>query len=312
MPLNRHIHSSTAALLGPLSRRQFLASASVLSCVACRTPGTSAPPALVGTQLYGWTQYYQRAGREFSSHMDEVLSAVHDCGYDYAEGTLDVSAPANNSQFAERLLKFGLRPVSLYTGGPFHDSTVASQTVDRLLAAAEVCRQAGFSLIICNPDPIGREKTEAELRTQVTALIDLGKSLKLLGLRLGIHNHTPAMQNRAREFHYNFRNSPAGVVDFCYDVHWVYRGGVSPEDALRDYGSRIVSWHLRQSRGQIWWEDLATGDIDYKAVAAYAHNHHLPARYTVELALEEGTRITRSARDNHARSRAFVREVFSV
>jgi inosose dehydratase len=238
--------------------------------------------------------------------------AVRDCGYDYAEGFLDVNTPDNNTVFTHQLLKHGLRPVSLYTGGQFHDPASASQTVDRLLAAASICRQLGFSILNCNPDPIGREKTDDELRTQAAALVQLGQGLQSLGLRLGIHHHTPAMQNGAREFHHNFQHSPAGVVDFCYDVHWVYRGGVMPLDALHDYGARVVSWHLRQSRRQIWWEDLAPGDIDYSAVARFAHENHLPARYTVELALENGTEITRSARENHARSRAFVKEVFGV
>ena len=83
-------------------------------------------------------------------------------------------------------------------------------------------------------------------------------------------------------------------------------------DALRQYGDRVVSWHLRQSRGQVWWEDLDTGDIDYAEVARFAVGHKLPSFYTVELALEAGTKITRDAVQNHARSREFVRRVFAA
>jgi sugar phosphate isomerase/epimerase len=101
-------------------------------------------------------------------------------------------------------------------------------------------------------------------------------------------------------------------VDFCFDVHWVYRGGLAPLKALDQYHDRVVSWHLRQSRGQVWWEDLDTGDIDYPAIAAFCRRRSLPARYTVELALESGTRITRSVVENHRRSREFVRRVFGV
>jgi sugar phosphate isomerase/epimerase len=295
-----------------VSRRHFLAATAAITWTACRTPVSGRSSALVGTQLYGWTQYYQRAERDFAAHLDEVLNACRDCGYDYVEGFLNADNPAANADFAERLLKHQLRPVSLYTGGRFHDPAVARQTVDRLLAAATASREAGFSILNCDPDPVGREKTDDELRHQVAALVELGQGLKSLGLRLGIHHHMPSMQNRAREFHYNFQQSPAGVVDFCYDVDWVYRGGVTPADALDHYGDRVVSWHLRQSRQQIWWEDLAPGDIDYRAIARVARERRLAPRYTVELAIEPGTQITRSARDNHARSRAFVREVFGV
>jgi hypothetical protein len=83
-------------------------------------------------------------------------------------------------------------------------------------------------------------------------------------------------------------------------------------DALRQYGERVVSWHLRQSRGQFWWEDLDQGDIDYSEIAAFANSKSLPRRFSVELALEGGTKITRTAVENHRRSREFVRRVFGV
>ena len=83
-----------------------------------------------------------------------------------------------------------------------------------------------------------------------------------------------------------------------------------PLDALKQYGDRVVTWHLRQSRDGIWWEDLDTGDVDYAAVAKYAAAHNLARRFSVELAIEDGTKITRSVVENHRRSREFVRTVF--
>jgi inosose dehydratase len=85
-----------------------------------------------------------------------------------------------------------------------------------------------------------------------------------------------------------------------------------PQDALQAYGSRIVSWHLRQSRNGIWWEDLDSGDVDYEAVARYAKEHQLARRFTVELAIENGTKITRSVVENHRRSLEFARRVFGA
>jgi inosose dehydratase len=146
----------------------------------------------------------------------------------------------------------------------------------------------------------------------VAALKDLGQGLKELGLKLGIHHHLPEMANNAREFHYNFRNSPPGIVGFCYDVHWIWKGGIQPADALREYGNRVVTWHIRQSRDGVWWEDLDTGDIDYSAIAKYTAEHKLPRRFTVELAIEAKTQITRSVIENHRRSREFIRKVFGA
>jgi sugar phosphate isomerase/epimerase len=139
-----------------------------------------------------------------------------------------------------------------------------------------------------------------------------GDELQMLGMKLGVHNHTPEMLSGAREFHGNFRETDPKTVGFCYDVDWVFRGGVQPAEALASYGERVVSWHLRQSREKIWWEDLDTGDIDYQAIADHVKEHQLPQVFTVELALEPGTKITRSVVENHARSREFVRRTFSA
>lgn len=298
-----------------LSRRRFLERAAIATGALAAAPALlsgAEPPTkmLIGSQLYGWGQYYEREGKNAYQQVDEVISALRDAGYDYAETSLDVGKPENNAVFAEKLRQKGMRPVSLYTGGRLHDDQ-AESVVGRILNAAKHCQALDFQVIVCNPDPIGREKTDEELKKQVAALKLLGGGLKQMGLRFGIHHHTPEMANGAREFHHNFRNSNAGTVDFCYDVHWVYRGGVAPADALKEYGNRVVSWHLRQSREQIWWEDMDTGEIDYTALARYSRENKLSPFYTVELALEKGTKITRSVVENHARSLKFVKRVFA-
>ena len=304
------------------SRRDFLrrtTSASALGALAS-SPGylarlvaaESGPAAdsktLVGSNIYVWTQYAQRDKKPLD--VAEVISALRDCGYDYLESFMDVATPENNAKFAEQLKAKGLQPVSLYTGARLHESGKASEVVAKVLRAAKVCQAAGFKVISCNADPIGREKTDEELKTQAAALADLGEGLNKFGMRLGMHHHMPEMANKALEFHYNFDHSKPGVVGFCYDVHWVWKGGVPPADALRQYGDRVVTWHIRQSRDGVWWEDLDSGDIDYAAVARYAKERNLPRRFSVELALEAGTKITRSVVENHRRSREWVRKVF--
>lgn len=269
------------------------------------------PPA-VGSQLYGWGQYYAREGKDLSKHMDDVLGALRDAGYDFAEGSLDVANTESNAKFADRLRKKGMRPVSLYVGGPTHVLGQATQTCERIARAAKDASKAGFGIINFNPDPIGRPKTDRELEVQAEALAELGAELAGMGMRLGIHHHTPELANGGVEFHSNFRRTRPEHVGFCYDVHWVYRGGIAPAVALKEHGDRIVSWHLRQSRGQTWWEDLDSGDIDYAAIASEVRARKLPAFFAVELAIEAGTVVSRGAVENHARSRRFVRSVFGV
>ncbi len=290
------------------TRRTFLKTAAVLTLPAFLQAAER--KGLVGSQLYGWGQYYQREGKKIEEHLDDVLSALRDAGYDYAEGNL--GGPDSSGRFAEMLRTRGMKPVSLYTGGALHEAAKAEQNAEKLVENAIAAHEAGFSIINCNPNPIGRNKTDEELATQAKALTIIGTELTKAGMKFGVHNHTPEMANGAKEFHNNLDQSDPKTVGFCYDVHWVFRGGVAPEDALNQYGSRIVSWHLRQSRDKVWWEDLDTGDVDYAEIAKYAQEHHLPPYYTVELAIEAGTKITRTVVENHALSREFVRSVFGV
>jgi inosose dehydratase len=264
----------------------------------------------VGSNVYGWTQYAQRDKKKFD--VQEVISALRDTGYDYLESFMDVGQPEANAHFAEQLKAKGLQPVSLYVGARLHETGKSDEVVARILNAAKVCQACGFRVISCNADPIGREKTDEELKTQAAALQRLGDGLNGLGMKLGVHQHLPEMANHAREFHYDFEHTKPTSLGWCYDVHWVWKGGIAPLDALNQYGERVVTWHLRQSRNGIWWEDLDTGDIDYTAVAKYAADHNLARRFSVELALEEGTKITRSALENHRKSREFVRKVFGA
>jgi inosose dehydratase len=301
------------------TRRQFVQQAGATTLLGAWASSTipwaaaaaeKPQPIPVGSQLYGWGQYYARDKKDLTANLDEVFSALRDCGYDYAEGNMDAGNPDNNLKFAAKLKARGLKPVCLYTGARLHEEGKAQQNVALILKAAASCKEAGFSVINCNTDPLGREKTDQELKIQTAALKDLGTGLKALGLKLGIHHHTPEMVNKAREFHYVFRNTPPDLVGFCLDVHWVYRGGLDPMEALKEYHDRVVSWHLRQSRNGVWWEDLDKGDIDYEAIAKYAKANNVAPVYGVELALEGGTKITRSVVENHRRSLEFVRTVF--
>lgn len=293
-----------------LTRRRFLQATALAALTPQLAGAAEAKPMLIGSQLYGWGQYYAREKKAFN--VDEVLSALRDTGYDYAENSTDPNNLATAAMsFAEKLRAKGLKPISMYSGGRFHDEKGA-ETVEKFASAAKTFREAGYTILVCNPDPIGRPKTEAELETQAKNLALAGAAFKKAGVTLALHHHTPEFTNNAAEYHSNFRKTKVADVGFCYDVHWVYRGGnIQPPEALRDYGDRVATWHLRQSRDKIWWEDLDTGDLDYAWVGKYAKEHTLPRNYTVELALENATKITRSAVENHRRSIEFVRKTMS-
>jgi inosose dehydratase len=302
----------------PTSRRNFIKQGAATVAAVALAPGLVASPKsgisssrnLVGSGIYGWGQYYhQLMGKNAYAHLDEVCSAIRDCGYDYAEGFIDLKNPEKNAELIEMMKTKGLKPVCIYTNAPLHDAK-ADESIAQLIAGAKVCRDSGVRIIDINPQPIGREKTDAELKKQVESLNKLGVEFEKLGVKLGIHNHTPEMLSGHREFYADLRQTVPKRVGFCYDVHWVYRGGIPAMECLNEFGSRVTHWHLRQSRGGIWWEALDDGDVDYYAIAKFAREHHLTAPYTVELALEKGTKVTGDVIKDHKRSREYVRKVF--
>ena len=265
----------------------------------------------VGSNIYGWGQYYQRQGKNINDCFPEMLGLVRDAGFDYLEVNLDTVEPGMNMVVGQLMRSKGLRPVTMYTGGRLHDEK-AGETVKKIVAAAAIAREAGFGLLSCNPDPIGREKTDVELANQVAAVQDLGTEISKLGMKLGLHQHLPEMANGAREMHRLLRNTDPKTVGWCYDVHWVWKGGLTPKEALKEYGPRVVSWHLRQSRKGVWYEVLDAGDIDYAEVAKFVRSQKPPRVLTVELALEKDTEVTRDVMENHKLSRQYVRKVFGV
>jgi inosose dehydratase len=265
---------------------------------------------MIGTQLFGWWQVYRAQGRDLEEHLDEVLAAVRDCGYETAEWSLKVDDAAEPARLAERLRAHGLQPSAIYSGGRLHEAETAPGVVDRLLATAERAAGAGFTVLDLNPDPIGRDKSDAELDVQARSLERLGQGLRGLGMRLGVHNHDPEMRQDAREFQHNLRQTSPENVGLCLDTHWCYRGGADPLALLEQYSDRIVSFHLRQSAGGTWAEDFGDGDIDYRPLATWVRETRFTGPLLVELAIERGTPQTRDVVENHRRSREYARSLF--
>src|SRR5690349_18629586 len=91
-----------------LTRRRFLATTAFAALSIPLARAAEPKPMLIGSQLYGWGQYYARDKKPFN--VDEVLSALRDMGYDYAENSTDPDNLAKASAlFAEKLRAKGMK-----------------------------------------------------------------------------------------------------------------------------------------------------------------------------------------------------------
>ena len=108
----------------------------------------------------------------------------------------------------------------------------------------------------------------------------MGEELRKLGMKLGIIT-TRELRNGAKEFSFNFarcpRNRPDSVTTCTGSIAAAFRRPKCPPR----YGNRVVPASPRQSRDQIWWEDLDYRDVDYVAVARWPGTRGFPAFYTV-------------------------------
>jgi inosose dehydratase len=264
-------------------------------------------------QMYIWSQTFHREGRDLEAGMSEVLGEVAAAGYQGVEGWLTSCATEEAAdRFRGLLEQHGLQLTSLYTGGCYYDEDRAQQSFAALLPAAEQAAGIGCPALCMNPDVKRERKSDAELRIQADWLNRVGQALKELGMGLWIHNHDPEMRDAGRELRSNLDRTDPGLVGFCADIHWIYRGGGNVFEYLERYGSRLGSLHMRNSTAGVWSETLGDGDLDYRAIAARVADQQFNGPLIVELAIENGTPRTRPVVENMRQSRQYLREVFGV
>jgi inosose dehydratase len=269
----------------------------------------------IATNVYPWMTFYEREGKDFMSSLDAGLEAIASTGIEGFEPI--ANNPSDIVNLAPLLKKHKLQMRSLYVNSTLHEKAQIDASIESILAIAAKARSVGTSIILTNPNPISWDgktaKDDGQLRLQAEALNRLGRELKKLGLKLSYHNHDMEMRNSAREFHHMMLGTDAELVSLCLDAHWIYRGSGNSNVALFDivqlYGNRISEIHIRQSKENIWTEEVCDGDINYEAllteVFKMCRNPHL----VLEQSVEAGAPKTMDAVNAHKKSLGYVLKV---
>lgn len=282
----------------------------------------------LGSQIYPWYQHYRRAGKQVEERLDEALADVAAAGLEAWEQSLDSDEQAD--ALAPLLRKHGLRLTSIYAGGRLCDEHWRDAAT-RIVDAGERAKALGASIVVSNPAPLHEngavcDKTDAQLRTQATALRWLTERLHDMGLTLAYHTHEPEMRCAAREFHHMMlATGPTrgGAGDdepsmaLCCDAHWLFRGAGDSNVAFADlvelYGDRIASLHLRQSHRGVWTEALDVGaDLDYAPLIATLREIDFAGPAMIETAFEPGTPTDLDLVESHRRSAEWIRQHFTA
>jgi sugar phosphate isomerase/epimerase len=299
-----------------MDRRRFLAMAAAAGA-AGRLAGSHAQTGgqtvgRDGVQLYWFSQLAAEEGQSFDAKLPEYLGMVAEAGFSGVETGLTYCATDESAAAFERMLQTaGLGLAGLYSGGAFH-ADGAAEAVRTILAQAARAKALGCPGISCNPDPIGREKTNAELANQAAALNEVGAGLRGMGLSFGIHTHSPEMSHNAREFRYNLDRTDPASVGLCADFHWMYRGGADPYALTERYVDRIVTTHLRNSVEAVWAEAFEAGDLDHARLRQSLDAVGYAGPLVVEIAWEPRTPRTRPPQESLKLSRGYLKEVFGL
>jgi len=266
----------------------------------------------VATQLYGWTQSLNFPNRPpLLERLDEAFDAIGRAGIENVEHSVEMAA---NDTFLNALARHGLGFPSAYVGGTFHTEPEAEASIESIVAKARVASDVGVQVLNCNPSPKpdGEEKTDAELAVQARMLDRCGAELIALGIRLALHNHTPAMRSGGREVHSNLRNTTPTNVWLNADFEWIRHGGGDPVAFIEEYADRTASLHVRDAIGTQWVQAVGDGDMPYPKIAEVLKAKHFVGPLAIELATDPTTEITRSFEENHRISREFVQHVFGA
>lgn len=303
----------------PMTRRSMLgASLAAFAVSGNTTRAVESADLHIATNQYSWHVFYQRAGRNFTEETDVCFAEIAACGIHGFEG--NAGSPEDVKRVAPLLKKHGLEMRSLYVNSELHDLEKAKESVKTVIAIAEEAKKIGTSIIVTNPSPIrwgGDEaKSDRQLVTQAHALNEIGFRLKSMGMTLAYHNHDAELRHAAREFHHMMVGTDPNTVSLCLDSHWIYRGAGDSQQALFDivelYGERISELHLRQSQDGVWTEAFCPGDISYERLVKQLLDKQVKPHIVLEVAVEQGTPNTLSAKEAHQKSVEYALKVLAA
>ncbi|MEJ5368184.1 MAG: sugar phosphate isomerase/epimerase family protein [Bryobacteraceae bacterium] len=292
-----------------MNRRSFLAAAG--AAPAALAAPEYAPVLQAG--VYVWTQHYSRLGQRAQDHVNDICMAFARAGFRDVELMSLFFEPGLDRVTLQALERAGLACSTVYNGGPLHTPESARQTIATTVELAQrILRHRPLDAIVFNPNPVGRAKTDEELKVQAEALNTLGWALWNSGVRLMLHQHAPELADNGREWRYMLAHTERRWLRVCLDTHWVYRAGLDVMTLLKECGPRLYGLHVRNSRGGVWTEDFGDGDIDYRAVARHLREAGFTGYLSVELAWDKETRVTRPLEENLRRSLQYARDVFGI
>jgi inosose dehydratase len=300
-----------------MKRRNFIAAVPVLGLLQKFEVAKESFP--ISSNSYNWGTFYGRENKNWGENPDADFAEYAKTGLQAYEPSLGSAEEA--TKLIAVLKKHKIKMPSIYIGSVLHEKDQIEASIKKILEIAEVVKNYGTKIIVTNPNPIAwrsdKLKSDEQLVLQANALEKIGRSLKVMGLKLAYHTHDVELKAGAREFHHMLQNTSPENLYFCMDVHWVFRGSQNSQlavfDILKMYGNRIIELHIRQSKNGIWQEVFSgDGDIDYKQFAVELIKKKLKPHIVIEQCLEKDSPNTMNAVQAHTIDLKEIKDTFKL
>jgi len=295
-------------------RREFLKSAvalgaGVLAPGEWAFPGAGAPQAKkVVVGAHGWVYAAPLPGYDYTPILEQIFSDLKYAGIEAFELMHNVLRHPDAVEHIGALShQYALPILGTSFEGEMWDRTKHSAILeDADLAITRVAKLGGRTL----GTSVGRApapKTPEQLDAQAEVLqkiITLGKSH---GVILNLHNHTYEVENDLHDLKGTLARIPD--VKLGPDLNWLVRAGVNPVDFIHRFGKQIVFMHIRDQKADgKWSEAVGEGNMDYAGIAKALDAIPFAGDAVIELAHEQGFKLTRPLREDWKISREFVRK----
>ena len=295
-------------------RREFLKSAvalgaGVLAPGEWAFPGAGAPQAKkVVVGAHGWVYAAPLPGYDYTPILEQIFSDLKYAGIEAFELMhIVLRHPDAVEHIGALSHQYALPILGTSFEGEMWDRTKHSAILeDADLAITRVAKLGGRTL----GTSVGRApapKTPEQLDAQAEVLqkiITLGKSH---GVILNLHNHTYEVENDLHDLKGTLARIPD--VKLGPDLNWLVRAGVNPVDFIHRFGKQIVFMHIRDQKADgKWSEAVGEGNMDYAGIAKALDAIPFAGDAVIELAHEQGFKLTRPLREDWKISREFVRK----
>ena len=157
-----------------------------------------------------------------------------------------------------------------------------NKDLDKSIANA---KEAGLSYLLC--PYIGPQKTMDDWKKIADKFNTVGEQVTKSGLKFGYHNHDYSFKPLDGQIphEYLLANTDPQKVMFELDMCWIDAAGQDPIAHLKKYGKRYELCHIKdynRTDGKVVQSDLGKGQVNYKAILAFAKDFSNIKHYLVE------------------------------